>query len=258
MFAPAQGNPHDRIENESDVVPVAETDLEHAVQVFLAERSRLFRIAYRVIGNVAGAEDVVQEAWLRWQRTDRDEIHNPAAFLTTATTHLAINVIQSARHRHETPIGSPVADLAAPPQDPMDQAERTAAVEATLGMLMARLTQSELAAYLLRKGFDYPYRDIALVLQTSVENARQLVRRAQGSISAGRTRRVDPDSHRRLVGSFLFAGRTGDLSHLENLLANQASRTPRCPAASRADSASDGTALGGPAGSHSATPSRSA
>src|SRR6478735_9590225 len=93
-------------------------DLDVALEVFLAERTRLFRIAYRVVGDVASAEDVVQEAWLRWQRTDRRVIKNPAAFLTTTTTHLAINVIQSARYRHEAPIESPVAEMVDSSQDP--------------------------------------------------------------------------------------------------------------------------------------------
>src|SRR5262245_29932012 len=72
--------------------------LDDAVETFLAERPRLLRIAYGIVGNVAAAEDVVQETWLRWQRCDRGEINNPAAFLATATTRLAINVIQSAGH----------------------------------------------------------------------------------------------------------------------------------------------------------------
>jgi RNA polymerase sigma-70 factor (ECF subfamily) len=220
--------------------PRTEDDLDHAARVFLAERTRLFRIAYRVIGNVAGAEDVVQETWLRWQRTNRDEINNPAAFLTTATTHLAINVIQSARHRHEVPTDSPMVDLIDPSQDPTRQVECSAVVHETLDLLMARLTSPELGAYLLRKGFDYPYREIARVLRTSIPNARQLVRRAQVSITRGRARRVDRGVHRQLVAAFLAAARSGDLSYLEELLARQANQAPRCPATSRTTRPSDG------------------
>ncbi|MFD0455410.1 sigma factor [Streptomyces violaceoruber] len=77
----------------------AEGDLDTALHVFLAQRNRLFRIAYRIVGDAAGAEDVVQEAWVRWQLTDRAEVKNPVAFLTTTTTRLAINVIQSGRRR---------------------------------------------------------------------------------------------------------------------------------------------------------------
>src|SRR6478735_11759057 len=171
-------------------------DLDVALEVFLAERTRLFRIAYRVVGDVSSAEDVVQEAWMRWQRTDRRVIKNPAAFLTTATTHLAINVIQSARHRHETYTESPLAELTDPDQDPTAHAEQTCAVEETLLLLMARLSPAELAAYLLRKGFEYPYAAIATLLGTTGANARQLVRRAQLRIEGDSVRGVDADAHR--------------------------------------------------------------
>ena len=239
MSAPALQKPrgaenlHQHSGSDPDGVRVGETELDRAARAFLAERTRLFRIAYRVIGNVAAAEDVVQEAWLRWQRTNRHEINNPAAFLTTVTTHLAINVLQSAGHRHELPSDSPLADLADPSQDPTKRAERTAAVEETLGLLMARLTSSELGAYLLRKGFDYPYREISHVLRTSVPNARQLVRRAQVNITRGRARRVDADVHRRLVAAFLTAARTGSLTQLEDLLVDEFESAHRCPGTTR-------------------------
>src|SRR5690349_18583862 len=100
-------------------------DLDEALETFLAQRTLLLRIARRVTGSVVNAEEVVQEAWMRWQRTDRTTILNPAAFLTTTTTHLAINVIQSARHRHETPAELPFIDASDPTQDPTLRAERT-------------------------------------------------------------------------------------------------------------------------------------
>jgi len=200
-------------------------DLDVALDVFLAQRTRLFRIAYRVVGDVASAEDVVQEAWLRWQRTDRRVIKNPAAFLTTTTTHLAINVIQSARYRHEAPIESPVAEMVDSSQDPTQHAEQTVAVEEMLLTLMSRLTPAELAAYLLRKGFDYPYGEIAGLLRTSSANARQLLRRAQQRVEADRESPVDEACHERLVDAFLTAARTGELAHLEELLARNATAT---------------------------------
>lgn len=197
---------------------VAETELNQALEVFLAQRVRLFSIAFRVVGDAAIAEDVVQDAWLRWQRTDREIVRNPAAFLTTSTTRLAINVISSARHRHETLTDAPVLDLIGSWQDPTSGAERAYEAEQALGRLMARLSSSELAAYLLRKGFDYPYQGIALLLRTSVPNARQLVRRAQLRVSSDCIRPVDLESKRCLVRAFLAASRTGELDGLEQLL----------------------------------------
>src|SRR5947209_17677021 len=97
MFAPSLplSNPH-----EPQPVWTAQDDLALALEPFLAERTLLIRIAYRVTCDISAAEDVVQEAWLRWQHTDRSKINNPTAFLTTITTRLAINAVQSAWPRH--------------------------------------------------------------------------------------------------------------------------------------------------------------
>ena len=201
-------------------LPSTAPDLDDAVEIFLAERTRLFRIAYGIVGSAAAAEDVVQEAWLRWQRCNRGEISNPAAFLATATTRLAINVIQSAGHRHETPANTVLAGLVDRSPNPAKRAEQSAAVEWALGLVLARLTPSQRAAYLLRSGFDYPYREIARILRTSVSNARQLVHRAQQSLVDGCNRQVDSAAHRRLVRTFVAAAQTGDLAELEQLLAD--------------------------------------
>jgi RNA polymerase sigma-70 factor (ECF subfamily) len=201
-------------------------DLEDALEVFMAERTHLLRVAYRVVGDAAGAEDVVQDAWVRWQRMNRREVNNPAAWLTTATTHLAINTIQTARYRHEIPTDRPRAAVTGVAHEPMAQTEQAIAVERMLGFLMSRLTPSELAAYLLRKCFVYPYQEIAAVLRTTAPNARQLVRRAQTSIVDGRTREVDAGAHRRLVAAFTAATRDGELVRLERYLAEAAHRLP--------------------------------
>lgn len=219
-------------------VRACESDLERAVEVFLAERTHLFWIAYRIVGDVAGAEDVVQEAWLRWQRSPRSEIKSPGAFLNTVVTHLAINVVQSAGWRHETPTDAPLMELVDPAQDPTMQVELTAEIERALSLLMVRLTPSERAAYLLRKGFDYPYRDVARVLRTTVSNARQLVRRAHCGLDRTSRRPVDPAVHRRLVCAFVTAAQTGDFVDLEHMLADDACvvshRIPTPPPAVRA------------------------
>ncbi|WKG02169.1 sigma-70 family RNA polymerase sigma factor [Mycolicibacterium sp. HK-90] len=196
-------------------------DLDLALDIFLTHRPRLLGIAYRVTGETCGAEDLVQEAWLRWQRADRAAVENPAAFLTTTTTNLAINVIQSARYRHEAPTASPLDYLPDAAEDePLSRTEQAAVVEEMLALLMARLTPAELAAYVLRKGFEYAYAYIAALLRTSVANARQLVRRAQARLDTGdRAASVLIAAHRRLATAFLEAARTGDRGDLERLLA---------------------------------------
>jgi RNA polymerase sigma-70 factor (ECF subfamily) len=193
-------------------------DLAEAAGTFVALRPRLLRIAYRVLGDAAEAEDIVQEAWLRWQRADRREVDNPPAFLATATHRLAINVVQSARTRHET-AGAPWQE------DPVDAlvdlettAERTSEVELALRVLLERLSPAERAAFVLRKGFDYPYGKVATILHISAANARQLVSRAYAHLDASRRLTVSLDAHRRLVRAFVTAARAGEFAQLESLL----------------------------------------
>jgi RNA polymerase sigma-70 factor (ECF subfamily) len=198
----------------------AEDDLHSALDVFLGLRTRLFRIAYRILGDVTGAEDVVQEVWVRWQVTRRAEIDHPTAFLVTATTRLALNVVQSARYRHEVPVEPELADLGdrtAP--DPVLSAEQAVAVEGAMALLMARLTPNGLAAYVLRQGFGYAYAELAALLRISAPNARVMVHRAQTRLERDRERPVPAEFHRRLVAAFRTAAGTGELEGLVRLLA---------------------------------------
>ncbi|WP_431961299.1 RNA polymerase sigma-70 factor [Actinacidiphila sp. bgisy160] len=193
--------------------------LDEAAAVFTALRPRLFGIAYRMLGSAAEAEDIVQDVWLRWQATDRDAVENPTAFLTTATTRLAINVTQSARVRREGYVGPWLPEPVDTSADPALGAERAEAVELAVLFLLERLTPTERAAYVLREAFDYPYHEIATVLDLSEANSRQLVSRARKHIAAGRREQVSTAEHRRLLEAFVAAARAGDLSGLEKLLA---------------------------------------
>jgi RNA polymerase sigma-70 factor (ECF subfamily) len=179
-------------------------------------RPRLFGIAYRVLGNRTEADDVVQDAWIRWQGTDRDQVRDPAAFLVTMTSRLALTVGHSARARHEI-CGEP-ADAVDPRDDPSLVAEQGEALEAALLALLEKLTATERAAYLLREAFDYPHRTIAEVLGLSEANARQIVTRARAHLRGERRRPVGAAEHRRLLDTFLAAAQAGDLASLERLL----------------------------------------
>ncbi len=119
--------------------PVSDTD----TAAFEAARPRLFGIAYRVLGSRTDADDVVQDTWMRWHRTDRCDVRDPAAFLATVATRLAINVSQSARARHETGAWAPEPVDAV--VDPMLEEERRDAIADAIGLLLARLTPSERA-----------------------------------------------------------------------------------------------------------------
>ena len=195
------------------------TDLDLAASVFDDQRPRLFGIAYRMLGSAAEAEDVVQDAWLRWQAYDRETVRDAAAFLTTVTTRLAINSAQSARSRHETYVGPWLPEPVDTSADPALGAERGEALEMAVLLLLEKLTPTERAAYVLREAFDYPYAQIAEILDTTGANVRQLVSRARKHVADERRAPVDPTEQRRLLAAFLLAAQTGDLGALEGLLA---------------------------------------
>jgi len=153
--------------------------------LFQAARPRLFGIAYRVLGDASEADDVVQEAWIRWQGTDRTRVRDAAAFLATTTTRLAINVAQSARARRETHIGPRLVDPVDAAANPSLDAEQGDALESAVRLLLQKLSPAERAAYVLREAFDYPYRHISQVLALSEANARQLVTRARRETHLG-------------------------------------------------------------------------
>lgn len=219
------------VEKRSDDAAVTgTTELEDAASVFLRVRPLLIDIAYRVLGNASETEDVVQEAWLRWQRTDRSIVLNPQAFLATTTTRLALNVVQSAHNRRETHADAWLAEQADQGIGPALCAERAAAVEQAVLLLLRTLSATERAAFVLREAFGYPYEQIADALPLSAVHARQLVHRAQAHIAAQRGRPVNPVAHRRLVLAFRTAAATGDLSCLEKLLAADVARRTEEPA----------------------------
>ncbi|MFI6492344.1 RNA polymerase sigma-70 factor [Streptomyces sp. NPDC050564] len=193
-------------------------DLEEAVSVFVRYRGRLFGIAYRVLGSVVEAEDVVQEVWLRWQNTDRSAVVSPVAFLSSATTRMAINVAQSARVRRETYIGPWLPEPVDTSSDPEVGAQRAEALELALLLVLEKLSPVERAAYVLREAFDYGYPEIAEILQLSLVNVRKIVSRARRHLSDEQRESVDTAEHRRLLNAFVSAARTGDVASLEALL----------------------------------------
>ncbi|MEU4476294.1 RNA polymerase sigma-70 factor [Micromonospora sp. NPDC023888] len=194
-------------------------DLDEAAAIFTGVRPRLFGIAYRMLGSASEAEDLVQDVWLRWQATDRSVVKNPGAFLATTTTRLAINELQSARARRETYVGPWLPEPVDTSADPFLGAERGEALELAVLMLMEKLTPQERAAYVLREAFDYPYRQIATILESTEPAVRQLVSRARKHVAGERKIPVPESAQRRLLATFLEAARTGDLEALEKLFA---------------------------------------
>ena len=190
---------------------------DDGVSVFESVRPRLFGIAYRMLGSAAEAEDIVQDAWLRWQGTDRSVVVDPPAFLATATTRLAITFAQSARSRRETYIGPWLPEPVDTSGDPRLGAERAEALEFAVLLLLEKLSPTERAAYVLREAFDYSYDQIAHILRSTETNSRQLVTRARKHISDGRRKSVSAREQQRLLSAFIVASQKGDLPALEKL-----------------------------------------
>ncbi|WP_280270886.1 sigma-70 family RNA polymerase sigma factor [Nocardia wallacei] len=182
-------------------------------------RPRLFGIAYRMLGRAADAEDVVQDVWLRWQRTDRAQVRDGLAFLVTVTTRVSLNSVGSARARREIPVDHWLPGQVPGGEDPSLLSEQSAALADAVTLLLQRLSPTERAVFVLREAFDYPFLDIAARLGISVANARQLARRARSHLAEPRQAAVPREVHDRLLRAFLAAAQDGAVTRLETLLA---------------------------------------
>ncbi|MGW5239272.1 RNA polymerase sigma-70 factor [Monashia sp. NPDC004114] len=197
-------------------------DLDEAAATFDAVRPRLIGIAYRMLGSHSEAEDLVQDVWIRWQAADRGSVVSPVAYLSTAVTRLAINELKTARARRETYIGPWLPEPVDTSADPYLGAERGEALSFAVLLVMEKLTPTERAAYILREAFDYPYNELAGILQTTEPAVRQLVSRARRRLAAEQRREISATQQRELLEAFVTAARSGDLAALERLLAKDA------------------------------------
>jgi len=188
---------------------------EHA-DLFEALRPRLARLAYRMLGSLAEAEDVVQSAWLRWHDVDLDGIATPAAYLSRIVTRLCLDQMKSARARHETYFGSWL------PEPLVEETEGVDADDLTLTLMMAleRLSPLERAAFLLHDVFAVPLDEVATTLEREGPAVRQLAARARKHVRDARPRfPVAPDEGDRIAKAFFAATRSGDTNSLRALLA---------------------------------------
>ena len=184
-----------------------------------------FAIAYRMLGSVAEAEDVVQEALLRLSRAleSAEVIKSPRAVVATATTRLAIDELRSARARRERYVGEwlPEPILTAGTDDPAAQAEMADSLSTAMLVLLERLSPEQRAALLLHDVFDYRYGEVAGIIGKSESNVRQLAARARRHVQDGRPRFQSSQEQRdELAQRFFAAARDGDLTGLETLLAH--------------------------------------
>jgi RNA polymerase sigma-70 factor, ECF subfamily len=192
------------------------------VETFSEQRSLLFSIAYRMLGSVMDAEDMVQETFLRWQDAPVDEVRAPKAYLSTVITRLCIDQLRSAKAKREQYIG-PWLPEPLITEDTSDIDEHLALAD-SLSMaflvLLERLSPIERATFLLREVFDYPYPEIAQIVDKSEANCRQMVHRAREHISTGESRfEPTPEQLQEISARFLAATANGDMDGLIELLA---------------------------------------
>jgi RNA polymerase sigma-70 factor (ECF subfamily) len=199
--------------------PIQGPELDGVLTEFTQVRPRLFGIAYRMLGSVADAEDILQDAWVKWQAYDRATVRDSAAFLVTMTTRLAINATQTARARRESYVGPWLPEPIDTSADPLLGAERAEALEVAVLVLLEKLSPTERAAFVLREAFDYPYGRVADVLGTTEVSARKLVSRARRHIAEQRRKSVGVDEQRSLLTAFVRAAQAGDFDELEALFA---------------------------------------
>jgi RNA polymerase sigma-70 factor (ECF subfamily) len=195
-------------------------------ETFEELRPRAFAIAYRMLGSVSEAEDVVQEAFLRLDRAERDgeRIESPRAYLSTVVTRLAIDQFRSARSRREEYVGEwlpePLLVDPDPQADPARHAEVADTLSLALLVLLESLSPEQRAVFLLREVFDYPYERIAEIVGKSEDNVRQLAVRARRHVEERRGRfEASSEQHEQLADRFFAAAAEGDLDGLEALLA---------------------------------------
>ncbi|CAL9388226.1 RNA polymerase sigma-70 factor OS=Streptomyces griseomycini OX=66895 GN=FHS37_003986 PE=3 SV=1 [Streptomyces griseomycini] len=196
-----------------------------ATDVFEEHRPVLLGVAYRMLGRVADAEDVVQDAWLRWAGGDRSEVREPRGYLVRITTRLAIDRLRQIKARGETYVGpwlpEPyLTDFGDTAPDTAERAVLADSVSLAVLVVLESLSPLERAVFVLREAFGYPYADIAAMLDRGEPAVRQLAGRARKHVEERRPRyEVDPARRRDLTERFLAAAAGGDLEALMELLA---------------------------------------
>jgi RNA polymerase sigma-70 factor (ECF subfamily) len=187
------------------------------IEAFNVHRPLLFGIAYRMLGRVVEAEDVIQEVWLRWSKQDGAAVQSAKAWLVAATTRLCIDQLRSARRQREEYYGVwlPEPLMVAPGPQPDRSAELSDSLTMAFMLMLESLSPDERAVFLLREVFDYDYADVAAIVNKSEPNCRQIVRRAKLQLQAvPKTPAPPTELARRLVDEFLAAAATGKVDDM--------------------------------------------
>ena len=216
-----------RIEEDTDKTDAKASSAQDPVsrrrlKLFHQHRSLLFSIAYRMLGTLDDAEDMVQETFVRWQRVSPDDIESPRAFLVTIVSRLCISQLQSARAQREEYVGQwlPEPLLTGSDSDPSAPVAMAESLSMGFLVLLERLTPAERAVLILREVFEYEYEDIAVITHLTEANCRQILRRAKQHVIEHQPR-FDPSPEHRdeMLEKFLAATVAGDMTGLIGLLA---------------------------------------
>ncbi len=197
---------------------------------FNQHKSLLFAIAYRMLGSVMDAEDMVQETFLRWQQGSKQNVKSAKAYLTKITTRLCIDLLRSARVRREQYVGSwlPEPLVTELTTDPTKTIELADSLAIAFLLLLEQLSPLERAVFLLREAFGYEYSEISQIIDKKPANCRQIARRARQHLADRRSRRdalrgerfqTSPEQQEQLTRKFMHASQRGDLQGLLDLLA---------------------------------------
>jgi RNA polymerase sigma-70 factor (ECF subfamily) len=194
------------------------------IETFNEHRGQLFGIAYRMLGSVSEADDMVQETWLRWQKQDAAEIRSAKSWLIATITRLCIDQLRSARRTREEYYGvwlpEPLVETPAP--SPEEAAVRADSLTMAFMLMLETLSPTERAVFLLREVFDYDYADIASTVGKSEANCRQILRRAKAQFDVTPPASPPDDRARRVVERFMKASETGEVGELLALLTEDA------------------------------------
>jgi RNA polymerase sigma-70 factor, ECF subfamily len=194
---------------------MSEADHQDAAAIFDPLRPRLMRVAYRMLGSVADAEDVVQEAFIRWMGASRSEVREPEAFLRRTVTRLCLDQLKSARHRREAYVGPWLPE-------PIVEEDEEGEEDITLPLMLAleRLSPLERAAFLLHDVFGIGFEEVAVTIQRSPVACRQLAARARAHVREARPRfQVEKQRGLEIANAFFAASRNGDMTKLGAMLA---------------------------------------
>ncbi len=223
-FRPGQSVPGNTPEEEPGAesgLMVDQVALDNAA--FGRHRRLLFTVAYDLLGSVSDAEDIVQDAWLRWSSAERSDVRDARAYLIRVVTTQSLNRLRTNRARRETYVGPWLPEPLVEPdlaEEVTDRAAREHDVSMAMLVILETLSPSERAAFVLREVFGMSHEEIAVALDRTSASVRQLVHRARAHVQARRPRfEVDQSRQREITERFLTACSTGDLATLLELLA---------------------------------------